>query len=286
MDIWGHEKIKKWLMFIYSRLSSCADRHQLARIKQVMDASYLISTIFQFCKLQVFEKKNQKSAQTIAQLQKKLENYQKKVRDIEQGTLPNTSKPPKEVLKAVVNKPKEFAHLIRNKFGSADNIPKDGAWSDSGERVMAREGTPTHHRNHGHKRTQSGHVSSHAWNSHVKHGSASLPRDTTGSGGGSVPSDHRQSVDDSAASDVTSDSEHVPQDPPRHVNDTSRRPSGVNTTDRDPGHPQPWLQSIMDEIHERREECDKLARELEIQRQHFKQELEYLGGQLRDEAIR
>jgi len=93
-------------------------------------------------------------------------------------------------------------------------------------------------------------------------------------------------VDDSAASDVTSDSEHVPQDPPRHVSGTSRRPSGVNTTDRDPGHPQPWLQSIMDEIHERREECDKLARELEIQRQHFKQELEYLGGQLRDEAIR
>ena len=46
------------------------------------------------------------------------------------------------------------------------------------------------------------------------------------------------------------------------------------------------LQSIMDEIHERREECDKLARELEIQRQHFKQELEYLGGQLREEAIR
>ena len=36
----------------------------------------------------------------------------------------------------------------------------------------------------------------------------------------------------------------------------------------------------------RREECDKLARELEIQKQHFKQELEYLGGQLREEAIR
>ena len=71
----------------------------------------------------VFEKKNQKSAQTIAQLQKKIENYQKKVREIEQGTLPK-SKPPKEILNAVVNKPKEFAHLIRNKFGSADNIPK------------------------------------------------------------------------------------------------------------------------------------------------------------------
>lgn len=46
----------------YLRLSSCADRQQLSRIKQV------------------FEKKNQKSAQNIAQLQKKLENYQRKVR--------------------------------------------------------------------------------------------------------------------------------------------------------------------------------------------------------------
>ena len=45
----------------YLRLSSCADRHQLSRIKQV------------------FEKKNQKSAQNIAQLQKKLESYQRKV---------------------------------------------------------------------------------------------------------------------------------------------------------------------------------------------------------------
>ena len=49
---------------------------------------------------QLFEKKNQKSAQNIAQLQKKLENYQKKVRDIEQGTLPHP-KHRKEVLKAV-----------------------------------------------------------------------------------------------------------------------------------------------------------------------------------------
>ena len=80
--------------------------------------------------IQVFEKKNQKSAQTIAQLQKKLENYQKKVRDIEQGTMPN-SKPPKEVLKDVVKKPIQLGHwLKKNKFGSADNIPKEGAWSE------------------------------------------------------------------------------------------------------------------------------------------------------------
>merc|ERR1719147_178881 len=42
----------------------------------------------------------------------------------------------------------------------------------------------------------------------------------------------------------------------------------------------------MSEIHDRREESDKLTRELEMQRQHFKQELEYLGGQLREEAVR
>ena len=199
--------------------------------------------------------------------------------------MPN-SNPPKEVLKAVVNKPKEFAHLIRNKFGSADNIPKEGAWSESGDRT--RDGTPTHHRNHGHKRTQSGHIGT-TWNSHVKQTSASLPRDTGGSGG-SGPSDPRQSAGDSGNSDVTSESDHhvtnVAQQVPGHVSDTSRRQSGANLTDRDPGHHQPWLQSIMDEIHERREECDKLARELEIQRQHFKQELEYLGGQLREEANR
>ena len=34
--------------------------------------------------LQLFEKKNQKSAQTIAQLQRKLEEYQRKLRDLEQ----------------------------------------------------------------------------------------------------------------------------------------------------------------------------------------------------------
>jgi len=33
---------------------------------------------------QVFEKKNQKSAQSIAQLQKKLETYQRKVKKVEE----------------------------------------------------------------------------------------------------------------------------------------------------------------------------------------------------------
>ncbi|XP_069489241.1 transmembrane and coiled-coil domains protein 2 isoform X1 [Ambystoma mexicanum] len=126
----------------YLKLANNADKQQACRIKQV------------------FEKKNQKSAQTIAQLHKKLEHYHKKLKEIEQNGL---SRHHKGVLRdmqqglkgvganvragisgfgggvvegvkgglsglsqvthtAVVSKPREFASLIRNKFGSADNI--------------------------------------------------------------------------------------------------------------------------------------------------------------------
>ncbi|XP_057182040.1 transmembrane and coiled-coil domains protein 2 isoform X2 [Triplophysa rosa] len=120
----------------YLKLANNADKQQASRIKQV------------------FEKKNQKSAQTIAHLHKKLEHYHKKLKEIEQN---GPARQPKDVLRdmqqglkdvganvragisgfgggvvegvkggvsalthtAVVSKPREF---IRNKFGSADNI--------------------------------------------------------------------------------------------------------------------------------------------------------------------
>nr|XP_055090770.1 transmembrane and coiled-coil domains protein 2 isoform X3 [Symphalangus syndactylus] len=126
----------------YLKLANNADKQQVSRIKQV------------------FEKKNQKSAQTIAQLHKKLEHYRRRLKEIEQN---GPSRQPKDVLRdmqqglkdvganvragisgfgggvvegvkgslsglsqathsAVVSKPREFASLIRNKFGSADNI--------------------------------------------------------------------------------------------------------------------------------------------------------------------
>ncbi|NXR08938.1 TMCC1 protein, partial [Semnornis frantzii] len=125
----------------YLKLANNADKQQTARIKQV------------------FEKKNQKSAQTILQLQKKLEHYHRKLREIEQNGIPRQTK---DVFRdmhqglkdvgakvtgfsegvvdsvkgglssfsqathsaagAVVSKPREIASLIRNKFGSADNI--------------------------------------------------------------------------------------------------------------------------------------------------------------------
>uniref|UniRef100_A0A8C5CFQ0 Endoplasmin-like n=1 Tax=Gadus morhua TaxID=8049 RepID=A0A8C5CFQ0_GADMO len=137
----------------YLKLMNSADKQQVGRIKQV------------------FEKKNQKSAQSIAQMQKKLEQYHRKMKDSEifvptagqhpafsspanayhsssgkHSTIPRES--PKELLRDVTgsgrhptmdkiktigpgvslsppfffSKPREFANLIRNKFGSADNI--------------------------------------------------------------------------------------------------------------------------------------------------------------------
>ncbi|CAH0546830.1 unnamed protein product [Brassicogethes aeneus] len=110
----------------YLKLASNADKQQVQRIKAV------------------FEKKNQKSAQVISQLQKKLDSYQKRVNELETHGLTQSHRPPREVLRdmgqglknvggnirdgitgfsgSVMSKPREFAHLIKNKFGSADNI--------------------------------------------------------------------------------------------------------------------------------------------------------------------
>uniref|UniRef100_A0A3Q3QKL9 Uncharacterized protein n=1 Tax=Monopterus albus TaxID=43700 RepID=A0A3Q3QKL9_MONAL len=125
----------------YLKLVDSADKQQQGRIKQV------------------FEKKNQKSAQNIAQMQKKLEQYHRKMKDseiyhspsrhlstVKHSTIPRES--PRELLRDMTgsgrhptmdkiktigpgvslsppfffSKPREFANLIRNKFGSADNI--------------------------------------------------------------------------------------------------------------------------------------------------------------------
>jgi hypothetical protein len=84
-----------------------------------------------------FEKRNQKSTQVIAQLQRKLEMYTRRMHELETHGIVYSSgvggrqgqRPARTVLKDVghgiktmVSKPKEFAHLIRNKFGSADHI--------------------------------------------------------------------------------------------------------------------------------------------------------------------
>ncbi|CAH1406391.1 unnamed protein product [Nezara viridula] len=130
----------------YLKLASNADKTQVQRIKAV------------------FEKKNQKSAQCIQQLQKKLESYNKKLKELEtKGVQAHHHRQPREVLRdmgqglkhvggnirdgitglsgSVMSKPREFAHLIRNKFGSADNI---NSLSRNGESDSLEE-EKTHH---------------------------------------------------------------------------------------------------------------------------------------------
>nr|XP_029732856.1 transmembrane and coiled-coil domains protein 2 isoform X3 [Aedes albopictus] len=112
----------------YLKLAANADKQQLQRIKAV------------------FEKKNQKSAHNISLLQKKLESYSKRYKDMQyhQNQKQQSIRQPREMLRdvgqglrnvggnirdgvsglsaTVMSKPREFAHLIKNKFGSADNI--------------------------------------------------------------------------------------------------------------------------------------------------------------------
>ncbi|XP_034329756.2 transmembrane and coiled-coil domains protein 2 isoform X10 [Magallana gigas] len=132
----------------YLRLAASAseDKQQLARIKAV------------------FEKKNQKSTQSISTLQKKLEGYSKRIEEIQTSGV-TSHKKAKEVLSdmghglkgvganivdgitgfsggvvgnikgakdTMMAKPKEFAHLIKNKFGSADNINQIKSLEEAG----------------------------------------------------------------------------------------------------------------------------------------------------------
>ncbi|XP_053325877.1 transmembrane and coiled-coil domains protein 1 isoform X3 [Spea bombifrons] len=150
----------------YLKLANNADRQQGARIKQV------------------FEKKNQKSSQNILQLQKKLEHYHRKLREVEQNGI---ARQPKDVFRdmhqglkdvgarvtgfsegvvdsvkgglssfsqathsaagVVVSKPREIASLLRNRFGSSDNISSlddsTGLSSTHGEDMMIGKGMTT-----------------------------------------------------------------------------------------------------------------------------------------------
>ncbi|XP_052260376.1 transmembrane and coiled-coil domains protein 2-like isoform X4 [Dreissena polymorpha] len=145
----------------YLKVAGEADKQQLIRIKQV------------------FEKKNQKSTASLSTMQKKLEKYKKVLSDIETY---GSHRQPKDKLRdmgqglkdvganivdgitgfsggvvgnikgakeSIVSKPREFAHLIKNKFGSADNIAAlktadenqhdDGEKSHGGGTLPARE---------------------------------------------------------------------------------------------------------------------------------------------------
>ncbi|XP_066993272.2 transmembrane and coiled-coil domains protein 2 isoform X2 [Anabrus simplex] len=241
----------------YLKLAANADKQQLLRIKAV------------------FEKKNQKSAQSISQLQKKLESYNKRLRDLETRGLPASHRQPREVLRdmgqglknvggnirdgitglsgTVMSKPREFAHLIKNKFGSADNI---NALTRNGDSSSMDE-EKTHH------------------------GSATLP------GNCSLGSAHASSSagmikyaseEGSECSSVTSES--LPA-------------AGTATHQSSPHHTMPMhmtstysnLEPIFSELRERREECERLREELESLK-GLQQEVSFMSQAVQEERFR
>ncbi|XP_049811905.1 transmembrane and coiled-coil domains protein 2 isoform X3 [Schistocerca nitens] len=241
----------------YLKLAANADKHQLPRIKAV------------------FEKKNQKSAQSISQLQKKLESYNKRLRELETHGLSSSHRQPREVLRdmgqglknvggnirdgitgfsgTVMSKPREFAHLIKNKFGSADNINQ-----------LARNGD-----------------GSSVEDEKAHHGSATLP------GGCSLTSTHASSLrfpsdENSECSSVTSESlpagggHQLPQSPPPH------QPAAHHTPQVSFSN----LESILQELHERGEDCERLREELETLKQSLQQEVSFLSQALTEERFR
>ncbi|XP_023206342.1 transmembrane and coiled-coil domain protein 3 isoform X1 [Xiphophorus maculatus] len=144
----------------YLKLVNNADKQQVTRIRQV------------------FEKRNQKSAQTITSLQKKLEQYHRRMKDGETSgkqsqkdssscsSKDSASRSKDDSLRDIgssgrhsaldkiktigpgvslsppffFNKPRDIANLIRNKFGSADNIAHLKSSMESGSGLQA-EGT-------------------------------------------------------------------------------------------------------------------------------------------------
>ncbi|KAJ8707419.1 hypothetical protein PYW08_010671 [Mythimna loreyi] len=223
----------------YLKLAANADKQQLQRIKAV------------------FEKKNQKSALCIAQLQKKLEGYNKRIKNWEQhGTSGQAHRQPREVLRdmgqglknvggnirdgitglggSVMAAPREFAHLFSrsNRFGSADNIAQlaGSRASEAGEAAAPRGST--------------------------------LPRAATSP----AP---KYSPEASPSSSVTSEGAPYPAQP------GSNNISETTFT----------LKPILNELRERREDFERLSEKIDALK-NLSQEVSFLSAALQEERFK
>ncbi|XP_034938304.1 transmembrane and coiled-coil domains protein 2 isoform X8 [Chelonus insularis] len=246
----------------YLKLAANADKQQLVRIKTV------------------FEKKNQKSAHNIAQLQKKLDSYSKKLRNYEMNGAPTSHRQPREVLRdmgqglknvggnirdgisgfsgTVMSKPREFAHLIKNKFGSADNI-NTLSLDSNGSTFYVNDPPRAGTGDNGSVEEEKTH-----------HGSATLP------GGCSLGSTHSAapvkfpSEEGSECSSVTSESGPGSRGQAHACHNTNAAFS---------------LKSIFSELQEHRENFDRMREKLESF-QALQQEVTYLSNALQEERFR
>ncbi|KAF5300687.1 hypothetical protein FQA39_LY11049 [Lamprigera yunnana] len=246
----------------YLQLAANADKQQLQRIKAV------------------FEKKNQKSAHVISQYQKKLDIYQKRMREFETHGVAQSHRPPREVLRdmgqglknvggnirdgitgfsgSVMSKPREFAHLIKNKFGSADNINQLSTWyigpgasgSDGG--VVSGGGSDKTEKSH--------------------HGSATLPANLHV--GTSQPS-VSQTVPTKFPSDEGSECSSV----------TSESLDRYHARPQESGSQVVNFKTIFSQLQSRQEEIDRLKEKVETTKA-LQQDIQFLNAALQEERFR
>ncbi|XP_072945803.1 uncharacterized protein [Epargyreus clarus] len=236
----------------YLKLAANADKQQLQRIKAV------------------FEKKNQKSALCIVQLQKKLEGYNKRIKSWEQhGTSGQAHRQPREVLRdmgqglknvggnirdgitglggSVMAAPREFAHLFSrsNRFGSADNIAQLAAPQHAELRANASsEGSRASEAGEGAQR------------------GSTLPRAATSP----AP---KFSPDASPSSSVTS--EGAPYPPQTGSNNMTEAAF--------------TLKPILNELRERREDYERLAEKIDALK-NLAQDVSFLSSALQEERFK
>ncbi|XP_031783853.1 transmembrane and coiled-coil domains protein 2 isoform X4 [Nasonia vitripennis] len=254
----------------YLKLAANADKQQRTRIKTV------------------FEKKNQKSSHNILLLQKKLDSYTKKLRNYEMNGAQMAHRQPREVLrdmgqglKSVMSKPREFAHLtrhlIKNKFGSADNIN-----SISHGSTFYVNDTPRATGNNG----DSGSVEDESGNK-AHHGSATLP------GGCSLGSNHSAGETGAAtgAAGGTSGQAGI-KFPSEEGSECSSVTSESGPGSRGQAHAcgheggRPCsLKSIFAELQDHRENMDRLREKLDAFK-NVQQEVSYLSHALQEERFR
>ncbi|KAH0953708.1 hypothetical protein HN011_006178 [Eciton burchellii] len=243
----------------YLKLAANADKQQLTRIKTV------------------FEKKNQKSAHSISQLQKKLDSYTKKLKNYEMNGAPASHRQPREVLRdmgqglknvggnirdgitgfsgTVMSKPREFAHLIKNKFGSADNINtlshgstfyvNDTPHAGNGDNTSVEEDK-------------------------AHHGSATLPGGCSLGSTQSAAAIKFPSEEGSECSSVTSESGPGSRGQPHTCHSNNAALS---------------LKSIFSELQEHRESIDRMREKLDSI-MTLQQEVTYLSHSLQEERFR
>ncbi|XP_048486790.1 transmembrane and coiled-coil domains protein 2 isoform X3 [Plutella xylostella] len=238
----------------YLKLAANADKQQLGRIKAV------------------FEKKNQKSALCIAQLQKKLEGYNKRIRNWEfvlsqVGSGGQAHRQPREVLRdmgqglknvggnirdgitglggSVMAAPREFAHLFSrsNRFGSADNIAQ-----------LADNTGPSNASSEGSRASEAG--------------EAAAPRGSTLPRAATSPAP-KFSPDASPSSSVTSEGGPYP------TQGGSNNMSEATFS----------IKPILNELRERREEYERLAEKMDALK-NLSQEVSFLSAALQEERFK